>query len=95
MNRNGIVDRTITLGGGKDLPRKTVREALDFMIQEMTDCLVSGESVKLTSFGTFETKKRADRLGRNPKTGEPLLIPGHRVIVFKPCKKFWEANEIL
>ncbi|MEC4682224.1 MAG: HU family DNA-binding protein [Nitrospirota bacterium] len=35
----------------------------------MTDCLLSGESVKLTSFGTFETRKRADRLGRNPKTG--------------------------
>ena len=57
MNRNGIVDRTITLGGGKDFPRKTVREALDFMIQEMTDCLLSGESVKLTSFGKFETRK--------------------------------------
>jgi hypothetical protein len=36
----------------------------------------------LTGFDTFEVRKRADRLGRNPKTGEPLLIKSHRVVVF-------------
>ena len=92
MNRTDIVESTRSHGAGTDLPRKTVREALDFVIEEITQSLLEGKSVKLTGFGTFELRKRAERLGRNPKTGEPLLIKSHRVVVFRPTRKFWEEG---
>ncbi|EQD25816.1 integration host factor, alpha subunit HimA like protein, partial [mine drainage metagenome] len=58
MNRTDIVEYTRSHGGGADLPRKTVREALDFVIQEITQTVLGGEAVKLTGFGTFEVRKR-------------------------------------
>ena len=92
MNRTDIVEYTRSHGGGTDLSRKTVREALDFVIQEITRTVLDGKVVKLTGFGTFELRKRAERLGRNPKTGEPLLIKSHRVVVFRPTRHFWEEG---
>lgn len=89
LNRTDIVEYTRNHGGGADLPRKTVREALDFVIEEITQTILGGESVKLTGFGTFDVRKRADRVGRNPKTGESLLIKEHRVVVFRPTRHFW------
>lgn len=93
MNRTDIVEYTRNNGGGASLPRKTVREALDFVIEEITNAVLAGESVKLTGFGTFEVRKREDRLGRNPKTGEPLLIKSHSVVVFRPTRHFWGEEE--
>ena len=92
LNRTDIVEYTRSHGGGSDLPRKTVREALDFVIEEITQTVLDGKVVKLTGFGTFELRKRADRLGRNPKTGDPLLIKSHRVVVFRPTRHFWEEG---
>ena len=92
MNRVGIVEYTRNHLGEADTARKTVREALDFVIQEITRTVLDGKVVKLTGFGTFEIRRRADRLGRNPKTGEPLLIKSHRVVVFRPTRKFWEEG---
>ncbi len=89
LNRTDIVEYTRNHGGGADLPRKTVREALDFVTREITQTILGGEPVKLTGFGTFEVRKRADRLGRNPKTSESLLIKEHRVVVFRPTRHFW------
>ncbi len=89
MNRTDIVEYTRNNGGGIGLPRKAVREALDFVIEEISNSVLAGESVKLTGFGTFEVRKREDRLGRNPKTGEPLLIKSHKVVVFRPTRHFW------
>ena len=92
VNRTDIVESTRSHGGGTDLPRKTVREALDFVIQEITQTALDGKVVKLTGVRTFDLRKRADRLGRNPKTGEPLLIKSHRVVVFRPTRHFWEEG---
>ena len=50
MNRTDIVEYTRSHGGGTDLSRKTVREALDFVIQEITRTVLDGEVVKLTGF---------------------------------------------
>lgn len=56
MNRTDIVEYARRHGGGADLPRKTVREALDFVIEEITQTVLGGEAVKLTGFGTFEVR---------------------------------------
>ena len=74
---------------------KTVRlsriqsaELVEVFLKEITECLERGESVNLSSFGSFVVRKRRQRLGRNPKTGKEMPISARRVIVFKPSAAF-------
>ena len=55
----------------------------ELVLKEITDCVARGETVKLSSFGTFTIRKKSERLGRNPKTGVEVPIAPHRVVVFK------------
>lgn len=57
-------------------------------IESVEETLERGEKVQLVGFGTFETRKRAARIGRNPKTKEEINIPESTVPVFKPGKEF-------
>ena len=54
---------------------------VELVLKEITDCLEKGETVKLSSFGSFMVRKR---IGRNPKTGTEVPISPRRVMVFKP-----------
>src|SRR5262249_22595978 len=54
------------------------------VLKEITDCLERGETVKLSSFGSFVVRKKGQRIGRNPKTGKEVPISPRRVMVFKP-----------
>ena len=53
------------------------------VIEEIASTLAQGESVKISRFGTFSLRDRAQRIGRNPKTGEEVPIPPRRVLVFR------------
>jgi integration host factor subunit alpha len=55
----------------------------ELVLKEIADCIARGETVKLSSFGTFTVRKKRERLGRNPKTGVEVPIAPHRVVVFK------------
>ncbi len=57
---------------------------VELVFKEITDCLERGETVKLSSFGLFVVRKKGQRMGRNPKTGEEVPIPPRRVAIFKP-----------
>jgi integration host factor subunit alpha len=57
---------------------------VETVLKEITDCLERGETVKLSSFGTFVVRKKGQRIGRNPKTGTEVPISPRRVMVFKP-----------
>src|ERR1700726_4414847 len=54
------------------------------VLTEITDCLERGETVKLSSFGSFVVRNRGQRVGRNPKTGKEVPISPRRVMVLKP-----------
>src|SRR5882757_3091971 len=54
------------------------------VLEEITDSLEHGETVKLSSFGSFVVRTKGPRMGRNPKTGSEVTIPRRRVMVFKP-----------
>jgi integration host factor subunit alpha len=58
------------------------------VLKEITDCLERGETVKLSSFGSFVVRKKKQRIGRNPKTGTEVPISPRRVLVFKPSEIF-------
>jgi integration host factor subunit alpha len=57
---------------------------VELVLKEITACLERGETVKLSSFGSFEVREKGLRLGRNPKTGKQYPITPRRVIRFKP-----------
>ncbi|NWK79651.1 HU family DNA-binding protein [Aquitalea sp. LB_tupeE] len=64
---------------------------MDALEQTIRDELVSGGEVTLASTGKFKVKNTAERNGRNPKTGETVLIPAKRKVVFTPIKQLKEA----
>jgi integration host factor subunit alpha len=68
------------------LSRTQSAALVELVLKEITDCLERGETVKLSSFGLFVVRKKGQRIGRNPKTGEEALISPRRVIVFKPSE---------
>ncbi len=63
------------------------RELVDSFFQELEASLAVGEQVKLSGFGNFELRDKNERPGRNPKTGEDVLIPARRVVTFKAGPK--------
>ncbi len=56
---------------------------VDSVFDEISDALVAGETIKVTSFGTFVIRQKDERIGRNPKTGDEVPIPARRVLVFR------------
>ncbi|GAA0078553.1 HU family DNA-binding protein [Clostridium weizhouense] len=70
------------------LTKKDAELALKAFIESVEDALECGEKVQLVGFGTFETRERAAREGRNPRTKEPIKIPATTVPVFKAGKEF-------
>jgi integration host factor subunit alpha len=66
------------------LSRTESAQLVERVLQEITDCLEKGETVKLSSFGSFIVRSKGERIGRNPKTGEEVPISPRRVMVFKP-----------
>ena len=54
------------------------------ILEEMSQSLETGESVKISSFGSFSVRKKSERIGRNPKTGQEVPITPRRVLSFRP-----------
>ena len=73
------------------LTKKDAEAALKAFIDSVQEALENGEKVQLVGFGTFETRERAAREGRNPRTKEPISIPATVVPVFKAGKEFKET----
>jgi integration host factor subunit alpha len=66
------------------LSRHDSAQMVEDMLEEICSALARGESVKLSSFGTFAVRQKAQRMGRNPKTGDEVPIAPRRVLVFRP-----------
>jgi len=65
------------------LTRNESSVLVDLALKEITDAIAEGETVKLSSFGTFTVRKKGQRIGRNPKTGVVVPIVPRHVAVFK------------
>ena len=66
------------------LSRNESAQLVESMLEYMSDALVRGEQVKISSFGTFSVREKSARVGRNPKTGEEVPIQPRRVLTFRP-----------
>jgi integration host factor subunit alpha len=68
------------------LSRNESADLLEMVLDLMSDALVRGESVKISSFGSFSSRQKGQRIGRNPKTGEEVPILPRKVLVFRPSQ---------
>jgi integration host factor subunit alpha len=66
------------------LSRNDSAQLVESVLTYMSDALVRGEQVKISSFGTFSVRDKAARVGRNPKTGQEVPINPRRVLTFRP-----------
>ena len=66
------------------LSRSDTSEFVDLVLELISERLAAGEAVKISGFGTFTLRDKKERVGRNPKSGEPAPISARRVVVFKP-----------
>lgn len=88
MNKTQLINNISEKSG---LSKKDVEAVLNGFLGEVTEALAAGEKVQLIGFGTFETRKRAGRIGRNPQTGKEIQIPESIVPAFKAGNKLKEA----
>jgi len=73
------------------LNRREAAEMVDAFFEEICAALGSGDDVKLSGFGGFELREKAERPGRNPRTGEAALVTARRVVTFHPSQKLTVA----
>jgi len=66
------------------LSRNESAQLVESVLRHISDALVHGETVKISSFGTFGVRAKSARVGRNPKTGEEVPIDPRRVLSFRP-----------
>lgn len=88
MNKTELVN---AVAEKAELTKKDAEKAVSAVFASIEEALSRGEKVQLVGFGTFEVRDRAERTGRNPKTGEEIVIPASKVPAFKPGKALKEA----
>ncbi|AKJ95037.1 MULTISPECIES: integration host factor subunit beta [Thioalkalivibrio] len=72
------------------LPARDVEMSVKALLERMSHALANGQRVEIRGFGSFSLHFRPPRLGRNPKTGESVALPGKHVPHFKPGKELRE-----
>ena len=88
MNKTELIAKIADKAG---LKKTEAEKALNAYVESVTEALKAGEKVALVGFGTFETKKRAARKGKNPQTGAVINIPASTVPGFKAGKALKDA----
>ena len=66
------------------LSRNESADLVESVLSHISDAMVKGEQVKISSFGTFSLRDKSARIGRNPKTGDEAAIAPRRVLTFRP-----------
>lgn len=84
MNKDDLSKAVYEVHGGMSFAE--ARRVVDVILDLVKGRLMKGEKVLLSGFGSFRVARRKDRKGINPQSREPILIPGRRVVTFKPSK---------
>ena len=96
MNKNNVTRKelstSITLKLG--IPYRHSSKIVDIVFSNLKNTLVSWESIKLVNFGSFIVHKKSPRRGRNPQTGESMMITKRHMITFRPSKQLRESLNI-
>ena len=84
MTKADLVDKVTALG---DLTRRDGEIIVDTLFESVIGALQSGDKIEIRGFGSFRTRQRQPRVGRNPKTGARVDVPAKRIPYFKPSKE--------
>ncbi len=88
MTKTELVDKIAAKTG---FTKKDSARVVDAVFESVTEALAAGEKVQLVGFGSFETRRRAARAGRDPRTGKTIRIAARTVPVFKAGKTLKDA----
>lgn len=88
MTKADIAERIQAQTG---LSKKESAEMMEAVFSIMKSTLESGETLKISGFGSFIVKQKADRRGRNPQTGESITIEARKILTFKPSTVLRQA----
>ena len=88
MTKADLVEKVTALG---DLTRKDGEIIVDTMFEAVIGALKADDKVEIRGFGSFRTRQRKPRIGRNPKTGAKVDVPAKRVPFFKPSKELRDS----
>ena len=80
LTKSNIVD---TVYARTELTKKESSDYVNEVLELMKETLEEGEEIKVSGFGKFEVRKKSERVGRNPRTGDEILIPERKVLRFK------------
>ena len=83
MNKGELIE---AVANDANITKAQAQAAMDAFTSNVKKALKSGDKVTLVGFGTFSASTRAERMGRNPQTGQPILIPQRRVAKFSAGK---------
>ena len=89
MTKNDLADAVLECLEG-DCSQREAADLVEATLSIVKDTLSQGEVVKLSSFGRFDTRDKVPRMGRNPQTGEPIMISARRVVRFQASEKLRE-----
>ena len=79
------------IADGAGITKAAAEKALNSCVAALSDALAGGDKVTLVGFGTFAVAERSQREGRNPRTGQSIVIPSSKVVKFKPGSKLRDA----
>jgi integration host factor subunit beta len=85
MTKSGLIQ---LVASEANLKRKEAQTVVNIFFNSITVALMQGEKVELRGLGSFRTKKRGSRVGRNPQTGAKVEVPSKTIPYFKPGKEF-------
>lgn len=88
MNKTELIT---AIADKSSITKSDAEKALNAFVDVVTDALSDNDKVQLVGFGTFEVGERAERTGRNPQTGEEIIIPACKALKFKAGKVLKEA----
>jgi DNA-binding protein HU-beta len=88
MNKAELID---AVADSADISKAAAARSVDTVLEVITESLKKGNAVTLVGFGTFNTRRREARTGRNPRTGEPIQIGASNLAVFKAGKGLKDA----
>lgn len=88
MNKKELVN---LVAKKSEMTKKDVEQVIDNVLETIQDVLVSGEDVKLTGYFNLTKKERKQRMGRNPRNGEEVIIPASNYVSFKAGKGLKDA----
>ena len=87
MTRSQLIQ---SLASKYQLNNGDAAETVTVILEAIAECLENGERVEIRGFGSFHIVERAGRVGRNPKTGESVIVPPKKIPHFKPGKELKE-----